>query len=61
MMVYDFLVVNVEDNVVSVSEDNYQYRSKMNWSDPEFDQLEPKPWAKAEKCKYPIDKTNTDI
>ncbi len=47
--------------VVSVGEDSYQYRSKMNWSDPEFDQHEPKPLAQAEKCKYSIDKTNTDI
>ncbi len=47
--------------VVSVSEDSYQSRYKMSWSDPEFDQQEPKPWAQAEKCKYSIEKTNTDI
>ncbi len=33
----------------------------MNWRDPEFGQHEPKVWAQAEKCKYSIDKTNTDI
>ncbi len=47
--------------VVSVSEDSYKSRSKMNWRDPEFDKHEPKPWAQAEKCGYSIDKTNTDI
>ncbi len=47
--------------VVSVSEHSYQYRSKMNWTNPEFDQHELKPWAQVEKCKYSIDKTNTDI
>ncbi len=47
--------------VVSVCEDNYQSRSRMNWRDPEFDQLEPKPWAQVEKCKNSIAKTKTDI
>ncbi len=32
--------------VVSVGEDSYQYRSKMNWSEPEFNQHKPKPWHK---------------
>ncbi len=40
--------------VVSVGEDSYQSRSKMNWSDPEFDQYEPKPWAQAEKYNSEI-------
>ncbi len=47
--------------MVSVGEDSYESWSKMNWREPEFDQHEPKPWAQAEKCKYSIDKTNTDI
>ncbi len=54
-------VKTFQELVVSVGEDSYQYRSKMNWSDPEVDQHEPKPWAQAEKCKYSIDKTNTYI
>ncbi len=39
-----------KDLLVSVGEDSYQSRSKMNWRDPEFDQHKPKPWAQAEKC-----------
>ncbi len=57
--IYPF--INALYIVVSVGEDSYQYLSKMNWSHPEFDQHEPMPWAQEEKCKYSIDKKNTDI
>ncbi len=58
--VYFLLLRQLYSCVVSVGEDSYQYRSKMNWSHAEFNQPEPKSCAQAEKCKYSIDNTNTD-
>ncbi len=47
--------------MVSVGDDSYQSRYKMNWRDPEFDKHDPKPWAQSEKCEYSMDKTNTYV
>ncbi len=42
-VIHTMVMVRHIHSVVSVGEESHQYRSKINWSDPEFDQHEPKP------------------